>query len=270
MLIRVGYDIEFDLPAPAPMLTVLNLHPSRMPTVVKPEIMRVSPDVPLTHFYDSFGNFCGRLHAPAGRLRLTNEAVVTDTGRLDEYSPDAVQHKVEDLPDDALQFLLASRYCDVDVLSDTAWSLFGHTREGWSRVAAICDYVHDRLTFSYPNARSTRTASDAFNERSGVCRDFTHLAITFCRAMNVPARYATGYLGDLGVPYDPNPMDFSAWFEVYLSGRWWTFDARHNKRRIGRVLMARGRDAVDCALTTAFGTAYLRKFHVISDEVESY
>lgn len=267
MFIRVGFDIQFDLPAPAPMLLMLNLHPSRVPTVVRPEGLIVEPFTPISFFYDAFGNSCGRLFAPAGPLRITNDAVVSDTGRPDEYAPDARQHMVEDLPDDALQFLLASRFCEVDLLKDTAWNLFGHFRPGWDRVQAICDFVHTHIAFGYGSARVTRTAAEAYRERVGVCRDYAHLAVTFCRAMNIPARYATGYLGDIGVPLDPAPMDFSAWFEAYLGGRWYTFDARHNKPRVGRVLMARGRDAVDVALTTTFGVANLRKFFVRTDEV---
>lgn len=269
MLINVGYEIEFNLPAPAPVLVVLNLHPSRMPSVMRPELLRVSPSIPVQHYYDTFGNFCGRLNAPAGILRLSNDAVVSDSGVPDEENPNAIQHLVEYLPDETLQFLLASRYCEVDLLKDIAWQLFSNTRPGWGRVRAICDFVHNHIKFSYANARVTRTAAEAYQERSGVCRDFTHLAITFCRCLNIPARYATGYLGDIGVPKDPAPMDFSAWFEVYLGGRWWTFDARHNKPRVGRVLMARGRDAVDVALTTAFGVAHLMKFVVRTDEVYS-
>jgi transglutaminase-like putative cysteine protease len=269
MLIRVGYDIEFQLPAPAPMLTVLNLHPSRMPTVMRPELLRTEPAVPIHQFHDSFGNYCGRLTAPAGRFRLTSDAVVSDSGLHDEVDPSALQHPIEALPDEALPFLLASRYCEVDLLKDEAWRLFAVAAPGWPRVRAVCDFVHAHLRFAYGEARPTRTAADAYRERTGVCRDFTHLALTFCRCLNIPARYATGYLGDIGVPKDPNPGDFSAWFEVYLGGRWWTCDARHNTRRIGRVLMARGRDATDVALTTAFGSATLTKFVVWTDEVTS-
>jgi transglutaminase-like putative cysteine protease len=174
---------------------------------------------------------------------------------------------VEDLPDQTLLYLLSSRYCEVDLLSNTAAELFGGLPRGWRRVQAVCDWVHDHLTFGYQHARSTRTALEAYHERTGVCRDFQHLAITLCRCLNIPARYATGYLGDIGVPVMPLPMDFSAWFEVYLENRWWTFDARHNTPRIGRILIATGRDAADVAITTSFGTACLRKFEVFTDEV---
>ena len=270
MYIRVGFDIEFFVPSPTPMLLALNLHPSRFPTVVKPEALQIEPYTQLWCYNDCFGNLCSRVMAPSGRIRLTNDAIVSDSGEYDPVDYSAIQHPVEDLPPDTLQFLMASRYCEVDLLGDLAWQLFSNTTPGWSRVQAICDYVHNRLRFNYKTARTTRTALEAHNEQQGVCRDFTHLAITFCRCMNIPARYATGYLGDIGVPHDPNPMDFSAWFEVFLSGRWWTFDARHNKQRIGRVLMARGRDAVDVALTTAFGVANLQKFHIWTDEVKDF
>ena len=269
MLIRVGYDIEFDLPAPTPMLTMLNLHPSRMSSVMRRELLRSEPAVQVHQFHDGFGNYCGRLTAPAGRFRLTNDAVVSDSGLPDEVGTDAVQYPVEDLPDDVFPFLLASRYCEVDLLKDEAWRLFAAAAPGWQRVRAVCDFVHAHLRFSYAEARETRSAADAYRERVAVCRDFTHLALTFCRCLNIPARYATGYLGDIGVPKDVNPGDFSAWFEVYLGGRWWTCDARHNARRIGRVLMARGRDAADVALTTTFGVATLTKFVVWTDEVTS-
>jgi len=267
MLIHVGFDIEFDLPELTPMLLLLNLHHSVMPAIRRPENLCVEPFVPITHHHDSFGNHCGRLVAPAGPLRLTNDAVVEVSPMPDEADTGAVQHVVADLPADVLQFLLPSRYCEVDLLKDQAWQLFSRAAPGWSRVQAVCDHVHSHVTFNYFSARVTRTAAETFAERQGVCRDFTHLAVTFCRALNIPARYATGYLGDIGVPQDPAPMDFSAWFEVYLGGRWWTFDARHNQRRIGRVLMARGRDAVDVALTTAFGVATLRKFLVTTEQV---
>lgn len=267
MFIRVGFDIEFDLPVPAPMLLTLSLHPSRLPTVVRPEALWVEPFTPVTFYNDAFGNSCGRVHAPAGLVRLTSDAVVSDTGLPDEVRPGAMQHPVENLPQDALQFLLASRFCEVDLLKDMAWTHFSHTRPGWERVQAVCDFVHRHLTFQYATARETRTAAEAYREQKGVCRDFAHLAMTFCRCLNIPARYATGYLGDIGIPKDPAPMDFSAWFEAYLDGRWWTFDARHNKPRAGRVIMARGRDAIDVALTTTFGTAYLKKFVVRCEEV---
>jgi transglutaminase-like putative cysteine protease len=222
----------------------------------------------LQEFSDAFGNRCGRLVAPPGKLRLWNDTVVEDTGAPDVVRPDARQHPVEELPPEVLPYLLGSRYCEVDRLSDAAWELFGQTPLGWARVQAVCDWVHTQVRFGYQFARPTKTAFEVYTERQGVCRDFTHLAVTFCRCLNIPARYATGYLGDIGVPAAPFPMDFSAWFEVYLDGQWFTFDARHNVPRIGRVLMARGRDAVDVALTTSFGPANLEKFTVWTDEVQ--
>ena len=269
MLIKVGYDIVFEAPRPVPMMLLLSIHPSRASSIVKPERLRVEPDVPVREFIDDFGNRCSRILAPAGRVRLTNDAVVEDDGKPDPAFPEAIQHQVEDLPPEVLTYLLSSRYCEVDRLSDVAWNLFGNGPTGWLRVASVCTWVHNHVKFGYHFARSTKTAFDVYTERAGVCRDFTHLAITLCRCLNIPARYATGYLGDIGVPISDTPMDFSAWFEVYLGGKWHTFDARHNAPRIGRIVMARGRDAVDVALTTSFGPNRLEKFVVWTDEVAS-
>jgi transglutaminase-like putative cysteine protease len=268
MYIRIGYDIAFRLPAPTPMLLMLNVHPSRFPSLRGPEQLTIEPFVPTTGYIDSFGNSCGRIVARPGQVRFRNDAVVYDDGQPDAYDAFAEQHLIDQLPTDVLQFLLASRYCEVDKLKDVAWGLFSHAGLGTARVQAICDWVHSNVTFGYNFASDTKSAADVYQERKGVCRDFTHLAITFCRCMNIPARYATGYLGEIGVPPAP-PGDFSAWFEVFLGGRWWTRDARHNMRRIGRVLMAHGRDAADVALTTAFGVAELREFKVWTDEVSS-
>jgi len=266
MLIRLGYDILFELPRPASMVAMLHVHPSRVPDLHSPDLLRVEPSLPLHEYTDSFGNMCTRVSAPQGTLRFLGEAVVLDSGNHDPQQLSAQEHPVDDLPDDVLQFLLSSRYCEVDLLSVVAFELFGHIPPGWGRVRAVCDWVWSRVRFGYHYARATRTALDVYTERVGVCRDFQHLAITFCRALNIPARYATGYLGDIDFPAS-GPMDFSAWFEVYLDHHWWTFDARHNQPRIGRVLMATGRDAADVALTTSFGVANLKNFFVISEEI---
>jgi len=267
VLIRIGYDVVFQLPEPTPMLLVLNVHPSRFPFLQGLEAMKVEPHVPMWFYTDAFGNTCSRILAPAGTMRFSNDAVIEDSGLPDPVPSQAIQFPVEQLPPDVLQFLMASRYCEVDLLKDEAWKLFSHTTPGWSRAQAVCDWVHANVTFGYQFARNTKSAAEVYRERAGVCRDFTHLAITFCRCLNIPARYVTGYLGDIGIPQSPAPMDFSAWFEVYLGGTWWTMDARHNTPRIGRVLMARGRDAVDVALTTAFGVAELKSFKVWTHEV---
>ena len=270
MLIRVGFDVAFDLPAPSPFLLMLNLHPSRLPSVRRPEHIKVEPQsATITQYTDTFGNTCGRLMAPAGRLRLYNDAVVEDHGFPDELGVWAGQHPIDQLPPDVLQFLLPSRFCEVDLMKDIAWELFKNNPPGWPLAQAISNWVHANVEFGYQHARVTKTAAEVYRERQGVCRDFTHLGVTFCRAMNIPARYVTGYLGDIGVPYNPAPMDFSAWMEVYLGGRWWTMDPRHNATRIGRVLMARGRDATDVALTTAFGVANLTQFNVWTHEVNT-
>ncbi|MEO9188977.1 MAG: transglutaminase family protein [Acetobacteraceae bacterium] len=267
MQIRAGYEIIYDCPNPTPMLLTLNVHPSRAPDLLSADRMTFDPPIAATDYRDGFGNLCGRIVAPAGRLSITNDFVIADSGAPDVSAPDAVQHPVQDLPEDALVFLLGSRYCETDRLSDTAWSLFGAAPTGWGRVQAICAYVNQRIAFGYEHARPTKTAWDAFMEQQGVCRDFAHLAVAFCRCMNIPARYCTGYLGDIGIPVGDTPMDFSAWFEAYLGGRWYTFDARHNHPRIGRILMARGRDATDVAIATTFGPCTLAGFTVTTDEV---
>jgi transglutaminase-like putative cysteine protease len=267
MRIRLGYDIQFDLDAPVPLVAMLQVHPSRRGDLQEPDSVRVEPAVATSEYVDLFGNICTRFLAPAGRLRLSNATVITDSGEPDAVNPDAMEVPVAELPPETLRYLLPSRFCEVDLLSNTAVELFGGVPRGWARVQAICDWVHDKVTFGYPQARQTRTALDVYTERVGVCRDFQHLAISFCRALNIPARYATGYLGDIGIPPVPSPMDFSAWFEVFLDGRWRTFDARFNVPRIGRVLIATGLDATDVAITTSFGRARLAHFSVTTDEI---
>lgn len=271
MLIHVGCEIDFTFPEPTAVILMLSLHPSRGPTVRKYERLEVQPQAPFFQFFDPFGNYCARTVVPAGAVRFRNEAIVDDSGLPDLQMPSANQVNVQDLPYDVLQFLLASRYCEVDSeLKDIAWSLFANSKPGWHRVQAVCDFVHNHIRFDYQQARSNRTALEVYQGRTGVCRDFMHLAITFCRCLNVPARYCTGYLGDIGVPPAASPMDFSAWFEVFVGGQWYAFDARNNTPRIGRVLMARGRDAADVALTTTFGVNQLLKFHVWTNVVNSY
>lgn len=267
MLIRAGYDIRFAADAPTPMMAMLSVHPARHADLRTPHRIITDPDVPLHDYTDAFGNVCTRITIPAGGLTLSCDFTIEDDGQPDPYAPDAVQHAIEELPDDILVYLLGSRYCETDRMSDTAWGLFGHVAGGWARVQAIVDFTHDHIEFGYHHARPTKTAWDAYQERQGVCRDFAHLAVTLCRCMNIPARYCTGYLGDIGVPPSDAAMDFSAWFDVYLGGAWHTFDARHNRPRIGRILMARGRDATDTALTTVFGPTTLTRFEVHTDEV---
>ncbi|HET6468408.1 MAG TPA: transglutaminase family protein [Geminicoccaceae bacterium] len=267
MQIRVGFELTYECVQATPMLLMLHTHPSRAGDLLTTEHLRSDPFVPIRDYIDGFGNRCSRLVAPPGRITLVNDVVVNDSGLPDEVAPEARQDAVPDLPDDTLVFLLGSRYCETDRLNDVAWSLFGATPEGWPRVQAISDFAHRQIAFGYHHASPSKTAWDAYGERQGVCRDFAHLAVTLCRCMNIPARYCTGYLGDFGVPPDPAPMDFSAWFEAWLGGRWYTFDARHNRPRIGRVLMARGRDASDVALSTSFGPNLLVGFKVWSDEV---
>ncbi len=267
MLIRLGYDITFEVPLRVPVVAMLNVHASRSADLREPDRLRVEPCASIEAYMDSFGNQCCRFLAQPGAVRLWNSTLIEDSGRPDPQNPEAQEIPVDKLPLEALRYLLASRYCEVDLISSTAVELFGHLTPGWARVQAICNWVHDKIAFGYNFARSTKSALDVYTERAGVCRDYQHLAIAFCRALNIPARYATGYLGDIGVPAAPYPMDFSAWFEAYLEDRWWTFDARHNQARIGRVLMALGRDAADVAITTSFGEIRLKNFAVITDEV---
>jgi transglutaminase-like putative cysteine protease len=268
MLIRLGFDIRFDLPTAAAFVAQLRVHPSRVADLREPDILHTTPELPLEEYSDSFGNLCTRFYAPAGELRLYNSTLIEDSGEADPVYPEAREIPPQELPAEVLQFLLSSRYCEVDLLSQTAVNLFGGINPGWERVTAICGWVHDNVTFGYQFARNTKTAMEVFTDRTGVCRDFQHLAVTFCRALNIPARYVAGYLGDIQVPRTP-PPDFSAWFEAYLDGRWMTFDARNNQPRIGRVLMATGRDAADVAFLTSFGTSTLKSFDVVSDEVPS-
>ncbi|RZL89138.1 MAG: transglutaminase family protein [Variovorax sp.] len=270
MLIKIGFDIEVGVSAPTALIYMLQVHPSRAGDIAAGENITLSPPLRTDHYLDAFDNQCARVEVPAGvtSVRLRNEAVVFDTGWADPVDYGAVEHLPADLPVATLSFLLPSRYCEVDSeLLQFAWSTFGHVPKGWPLVQAICDYVHQHLRFDYQRARATRTALEAWRERVGVCRDFTHLAITLCRCMNIPARYVTGYLGDIGVPPVPYPMDFSAWFEVYLGERWHTFDARHNAPRIGRIVIARGRDAADVPITMVFGANTLKRFEVVTDEV---
>ena len=264
MLIRLAYDIQFNLPTEVAMIAMLNVHPSRVQDLLEPDEVQTEPRLAVTSYIDSFGNRCTRFVAPPGLLRLSSTTLIVNPDLPDPVSISAREHSVGDLPNEILTYLLNSRYCEVDRFSNIAYELFGYLDPGWNRVQAICNWVHNKVAFNYQHARPTKTALDVYTERVGVCRDFQHLAITLCRALNIPARYATGYLGDIGVPV-VLPMDFSAWFEVYLDSAWWTFDARNNIPRLGRVLMATGRDASDVAMTTAFGQANLAHFFVVTE-----
>ncbi len=273
MHIKIGFDIAFTITSPMALIYLLHVHPSRRDDLTTPEIVVIEPQLEVEEYLDAFGNQCGRVNVPAGvtEVRFHSQSIIRDPGVPDEVNALAWQRDPTDLPPATLQFLLPSRYCEVDSeLLQFAWDKFGQTPMGWARVQAICDFVHQHLRFDYAAARATRTALEGYRERTGVCRDFTHLAVTLCRCMNIPARYCTGYLGDIGIPPVPYPMDFSAWFEVFLSDRWYTFDARHNTPRIGRIVMARGRDAGDVPLTMAFGQTTLKKFEVTTYEVDAH
>jgi transglutaminase-like putative cysteine protease len=267
MLIQVGYELVFRCPQETPMILMVNIHYSRASDLVIPDCLTTDPETPVTAYRDGFGNWCTRIVAPIGRICLKSTGVVRDSAEPDVMTPSAQQHALQDLPEETLVFLLGSRYCETDLLSWQAWSRFGQITPGGSRVQAICDFVHNHIAFDYQKARPTRTAWEAFNEGVGVCRDYAHLAIAFCRCMNIPARYCTGYLGDMGTAPPYGVMDFAAWFEVYLEGAWHTFDARNNVPRIGRVLIARGRDAADVAIATTFGQNTLETFKVWTDEI---
>ncbi len=267
MRIRVGYEFIYSLPQPTPMILTVSIHYSRAADIVIPDCLTTDPLVPVSAYRDSFGNWCSRMVAPPGRIQIKATGEVRDTGLPDVVVPSAQLHAVSDLPQETLLFLLGSRYCETDLLSEVAWQLFGQWPRGWPLVQAICDYVHNHIAFDYQQARSTRTAWEAYNERSGVCRDFAHLAIAFCRCLNIPARYCTGYLGDVGVLPPYGVPDLAAWMEVYIGGGWYIFDPRNNVPRIGRVLIARGRDAADVAIITTFGPNTLESFHIWTDEV---
>ncbi|MBL8344686.1 MAG: transglutaminase family protein [Rubrivivax sp.] len=269
MQIRVGFEMEYQCPAPTPMILALSIHYSRASDLVRPDHLVTRPAVPISAYRDLFGNWCSRLVAPAGQFLLKTDALVNDSGATDIVEAGAAQLPVEHLPESTLVYLLGSRYCDTEGLSDFAWKQFGGSGSptGWARVQAVCDFVHRHIEFGYEHARRTRTASEAYAEGRGVCRDYAHLAIALCRCLNIPARYCTGYLGDMGTEPPYGPMDFAAWFEVFLGTRWYTFDARNNTPRIGRVLIARGRDACDVALSSTFGPNTLERFTVWTDEV---
>ena len=268
MRIRYGFDIALDLAQPTTILTMMDVHSDVRCGVAEESPLELSPIMPVQRFVDDHGNVVRRLFAPAGVTSLRLDGIFHCDGSKDEVDASAEVVPVSNLPPDTLQFLRPSRYCETELLSDFAWANFGAIGGGWARVQAICDFVHQRLRFSYPEARPTRTASEALAEGVGVCRDFTQLAVTLCRCLNIPARYCNGYLGDIGVPPDPAPMDFNAWFEVFLGGRWFTFDARHNQPRIGRILIARGRDAADIPMIATFGSHWLTCFTVVTQEIK--
>jgi transglutaminase-like putative cysteine protease len=264
MLIRYGFHIEFETSQPTPVVTALDVHPDRRHDIVEEDSLHVEPQGPVRSYIDGFGNLCRRFDAKPGTMSLKCSGIIEDSGQPDPIDGSAAQVPIAELPDDALVYLLGSRYCETDLMGDVAWSKFGAISGGWAKVQAICDFVHGHLAFGYDFARPTRTAMQAYEEKVGVCRDFTHLAITLCRCMNIPARYCNGYLGDIGIPPVPLPMDFNAWFEAYVGGRWHTFDARHNTPRIGRVVIARGRDATDVAMVNSFGPHWLKRFEVVT------
>ena len=269
MKIRLGYDMLYHCEQPTPLIGTLNVHASRAADLESPDHVQTEPVLPLTGYTDHFGNWVTRMVLPAGKTRVFADAIIKDTGQLDRTAPDAGQFAVEDLHEDVLVFLLGSRYCETDILVNEAWRLFSSAPFGWQRVQSVCDFVHQHLTFGYEFARSTKTAAEAYQEKVGVCRDFTHLAITLCRCLNIPTRYCTGYISDFMGEEPEGEMDFAAWFEAYLDGGWYVFDPRNNEHKAGRILMARGRDAADVPIANAFGNAELKSFSVVAQEIAS-
>jgi len=270
MRLRIGYEIIYECPQALPMIVMTHVHYSRVSDLVAPDYLITLPSLSTEPYRDSFGNWCVRLVAPPGRTAIAADAVIDDPGQPDRVNPGAQQVPVERLPSETLLYLIGSRYCETDRLSDIAWQLFGNGPAGWQRVQAICDFVHRHIRFGYPYARATKSAWEVYHEQGGVCRDFAHLAVTFCRAMNIPARYCTGYLSDVDVPPPHAPMDFHAWFEAYLDDGWYTFDPRNNDRRIGRILIARGRDAADVPIANTFGPNRLVAFRVWAHEDDGH
>jgi transglutaminase-like putative cysteine protease len=268
MQIRYGFDLALELAHPATILAMMDVHTDFRHCITEETELELSPAMEARRFVDGYGNIITRLSAPAGSMSVRLKGVFRSEGREDVVDEGTEIAAPSDLPPATLPFLLPSRYCETDLLSDFAWANFGAVGSGWTRVQAICDFVHQRLRFSYPEARQTRTANETLAEGVGVCRDFTHLAVALCRCLNIPARYCNGYLGDIGVPPDPAPMDFNAWFEAFLGRRWFTFDPRHNRPRIGRILISRGRDAADIPMITTFGSHTLTRFDVVTEEIK--
>jgi transglutaminase-like putative cysteine protease len=270
MKIRFGYEMIYACPQPTPMIVLLSAQPNATQHLLVPDQLITEPAIPLQPYRDPYGNRGVRLIAPGGALRMSADALLEDSGIAEAACPLAREHSVSELPREAMMYLLPSRYCESDLLAHEAQRLFGHLKPGWSRVQAVCDFVNQHVTFGYPYARFTKTALETYRERHGVCRDFAHLAIAFCRSLHIPARYTTSYLGDIGVPTVDAPMDFAGALEVYLGGAWHAFDARNNARRIGRLIIARGRDAADVAISTAFGPSPLQLFRVWTDEISEH
>jgi transglutaminase-like putative cysteine protease len=268
MLIRYGYELTFECDQPTLMVCLLDAHEDNTHRVVYDSGFKTWPSTGAYIYNDSFGNQVRKFISPAGSLTIHRDSIIRDDGLSDPIIDNAQEVPLDRVPNEYLIYLLGSRYCETDKLSQVAWDLFGAVAPGWRRVQAICDFVNAHVTFGYEHARATRTAFETFEEKVGVCRDFAHIAVALCRCMNIPTRYANGFLGDIGVPADPAPMDYNAWFEVFLDGRWFTFDARHNQPRIGRITVARGRDATDIPLATSFGPHRLTQFKVWTDEVD--
>jgi transglutaminase-like putative cysteine protease len=267
MRIRVGCEFQYDSAGPTP--TVWQVRPRADPAQrLAFESWSTWPSLSRSSYHDAYGNVCDRLTLPPGPTLLRYDAHVEVPEVFDDADDGARQVPVESLPDEAMIFLLPSRFCLSDVLRDRAWDLFGETEPGWPRVVAVCDWVHQNVRFQRGSSNPLTSALDVWDSRTGVCRDFAHLGLTLCRSLNIPARYVFGYLPDVGVPLPHETMDFCAWFEAYLENRWWTFDPRNNVPRIGRVVIGRGRDALDVAMVTTYGAPILQKMTVWADEID--
>lgn len=267
MRIRVGSELSFDFQQPTPIIAVLNVHSERVQDLERPDRLVVTPATSVDGYRDTFGNWCNRLVAAPGRVTLKTETVVRDSGQWETRDSGAMQVPLPLLPTDTLPFLLGSRFCETSLLSEVAWAMFGALPPGAPRVQSVVDFVHAHLRFDYTMSRPTRTAWEAYRERVGVCRDFAHLAITILRCLNIPTRYCTGYVSDIGLPPPHAPQDFAAWIEVFLGGMWHAYDPRNNDPRIGRILVARGRDAEDVPLTLTFGPSTLVSFSVTTEQI---
>ncbi len=265
MQVKIGCEMVYQTAHDTPLVLLIRPRPQYHHKLIK-ETTRLTPAVPLHDFVDSFGNHQWRLTAPSGELRIHYDALAEVLPDPDPVLMDLPGVLIQNVPDEALQFLLPSRHCPSDLVINDAWNLFGQTTPGWPRVQAVCDWLHTNIRYA-KGSNSSTTGFDAYKAGQGVCRDFAHLGVMFCRALSIPARYVCGYLPDIGVEPDPTPMDFHAYFEAFVGGEWHTFDARHNIPRTGRILIGQGRDAVDVALATSYGDAQLVNIRVWADEV---
>ncbi|MFV9504658.1 MAG: transglutaminase-like domain-containing protein [Oscillochloridaceae bacterium umkhey_bin13] len=265
MHVQIGFELVLESGAPTPTVAITQACSTESQRILRPQLS-LTPDVPLRIYNDSFGNIVWRWTAPQGMQRIYYDAIAEVSPSDDLVLPDLPGTPVDQLPDETLIYTLPSRYCPSDLVLNDAWQLFGAVPDGWRRVQAICDWAYHSISYIAGSSTGATSGYDVYQSRRGVCRDFAHLGVMFCRALSIPARYVCGYLPDINVPVNPEPMDFHAWFEAYLGGAWHTFDARHNRPRTGRVVIARGRDAVDTAILTSYGASALTGMTVWANE----